>query len=681
MKVPSFVISATLLMPMILAGQSVAQEDDNTTPANTSRQWLLGTIQDSLTSNDQLRAGLMTTDEVRARQTALRAYLQQVMPALPRTSPVKASVTDTIPRDGYTIEKVLIEAEPFHHVTALFYRPDPERYPPPWPGVVVACGHAHAAKGYPEYQKAGALCALFGLAALVFDPLDQGERIQTLDSERQQRWWGTTGHNISGGPALLLGTSQAAYQVRDGAAAIDYLQSRPDVDGDKIGVMGNSGGGTQTALLMVMDDRVKAAAPSCYITAFQEMLTTIGPQDAEQFLPGQIAEGFDHAEFLWARAPMPVLVCGTEDDFFPITGTRRSVDAAKGVFTTLGHPKAVELAVVPGEHGWHQPLRERSVEWMCRWLDDRAVTVNEPGIELLSEKDAWVLPTGKVLDLPGELSIHDLLRNQLRDLLERQEQEPWIMPEDDDPESVAIPVLATPTGLGMSSMERLPEVSHEVVDVSVEDDVLISRLELTCTPVQGNDDSPRSWSLPIIRMQLADSNPTDLRMIVRPAGVSATAQTERPTATTELLLVDPRFCGDALQDDQTTWSPFYGRFGVDGQPAVMLIMLGRSLPGVQTEDLLAVATWAAEDRPILLEAEGPPAVAARYAAALAPELFQEITVRDTPASWKAFFEVGNTNDTSGPPLVQMQFSTIIPGALPQHDLPPLDHDDETKVQP
>jgi hypothetical protein len=132
--------------------------------------------------------------------------------------------------------------------------------------VLVPCGHAKNAKGYDEYQTVGT--AGLWMAALVFDPIDQGERGQYLGPDGWPKHWGTRAHTMFGVGCTLLGRNTARFEIWDGMRAIDYLQSRPEVDPQRIGCTGNSGGGTQTSYLMALDDRIGAAAPSCYLCGF-----------------------------------------------------------------------------------------------------------------------------------------------------------------------------------------------------------------------------------------------------------------------------------------------------------------------------------------------------------------------------------------------------------------------------
>src|SRR6185295_18530567 len=121
-----------------------------------------------------------------------------------------------------------------------------------------------------------------GFIALAYDPLGQGERVQYYDPDLRDSKVGgpTTEHSHSNGHTLLIGDNVARYRIWDGIRGIDYLLTRPDVDGARIGCTGCSGGGTLTTYISALDDRVKAAAPSCYINSWEELLKGPGPQDA-----------------------------------------------------------------------------------------------------------------------------------------------------------------------------------------------------------------------------------------------------------------------------------------------------------------------------------------------------------------------------------------------------------------
>src|SRR5690606_3994037 len=112
------------------------------------------------------------------------------------------------------------------------------------------------------------------------------------------------------------------------------------------------------------DARVACAAPSCYLTSFERLLATIGPQDAEQNLHAQIALGIDHADYVLLRAPRPTLILASTRDFFDIEGTWDTFREAKRFYTRLGYPERVDLVETDARHGYPQSQREAMVRWM-----------------------------------------------------------------------------------------------------------------------------------------------------------------------------------------------------------------------------------------------------------------------------------------------------------------------------
>ncbi len=264
------------------------------------RSYLLGQAHQQFEARRKAVAALKTPEDVARRQQALRAFFLHSLGDLPERTPLNPRVVGSLVRDGYRIDKVIFESQRDHHVTANLYLPDRK---PPFPGVLVPCGHSDNGKAYEGYQRACILLATNGLAALCYDPVGQGERYQLLDQQGKPVIRGTTEHTMAGIGALLVGRELATYRIWDGLRALDYLANRPEVDSNRLGCTGNSGGGTMTAYLMALDDRIGVAAPSCFITSLERLYATIGPQDAEQNITGQVAAGMEHADYAAMRAP------------------------------------------------------------------------------------------------------------------------------------------------------------------------------------------------------------------------------------------------------------------------------------------------------------------------------------------------------------------------------------------
>ena len=214
----------------------------------------------------------------------------------------------------------------------------------------------------------------------------------------------------------MVGRQLASYRIWDGFRALDYLASRPEVDPHRLGCTGNSGGGTMTAYLMALDDRISVAAPSCYITSLERLFETIGPQDAEQNITGQVAAGMEHADFVTMRAPKPTLLSVGTRDFFDIRGSWDTFREVKLIFGRLGFGERVDLFESDEEHGFTKPRRVSVARWMKRWLLKQDEAIDEPDFPIATDAELQCTRTGQVLtDFKG-VSVFDLNREREREL-------------------------------------------------------------------------------------------------------------------------------------------------------------------------------------------------------------------------------------------------------------------------
>ena len=274
-------------------------------------------------------AKLSTIDDLARRRAYLREVMLRDLGGLPERTPLNARVAGMLDRGDYTIEKIIFESQPRFYVTANLYLPKTGR--PPYPAILYPLGHEEGAKAHSAWQIMMGSLAKKGFVVLAWDPIGQGERIQIYDDdfEDSKVRASTTEHTVQGIQCLMIGDHVARYTIWDGMRALDYLLSRPEVDPKRVGCTGNSGGGTHTAYLSALDDRIQVAAPSCYITSWRQMLRTIGPQDAEQVFPYWIRDGLDYPDFIYAFAPKPYRILSAIRDFFPIGGARQSFEEAK----------------------------------------------------------------------------------------------------------------------------------------------------------------------------------------------------------------------------------------------------------------------------------------------------------------------------------------------------------------
>jgi len=394
-------------------------------------------------------AALKSEDDLRKRQNLLRAAFIEALGGYPEKTPLNARVVGTVKDNGFRVEKVIYESRPAHHVTGALYIPEGKG---PFPGVLVPCGHSDKGKAEEAYQRISLLLVRNGFVVLCYDPIGQGERMQLLTPDGKPAIKGnTTEHTMGGIGALLVGWSCASYRIWDGIRSIDYLASRPDVDPKRLGCTGNSGGGTMTAYLMALDDRIAAAAPSCYVTTLERLFATIGPQDAEQNITGQVAFGMEQTDYVTMRAPRPTLICTATQDFFDIQGSWTTYREAKQVYAMIGHAERVDLIEVNDKHGFSQPRREAALRWMRRWLqgvDDAAVETPAP---VFKEEELRCTSTGQVLsELKGK-SVFDF--NLERGTALAAVRVPW-----QPPALPPLPLPPKPAGGGRGWVEVEPGI-------------------------------------------------------------------------------------------------------------------------------------------------------------------------------------------------------------------------------
>jgi dienelactone hydrolase len=335
---------------------------------------------------------ITTVEQARARQAEVRKKILAAMGGLPDyRGPLNARVTGSVSRKGYTIENVTFETLPGLVVTANVYRPAAAgRYP----AVLIPMGHW--SQGKYAAQLIASNLALKGFVAMPYDPLGQGERQQAWDDRlgRSLAGGAVEQHQFPGAQALLLGQSFARYRVHDARRGIDYLTSRPDVDAQRIGVTGCSGGGTVTTYVAALDDRVKVAAPACYINSYRSLLTDhIG--DAEQSLPGFLSSGLDETDYVELFAPKPWLIASTEQDFFTPAGARQVYEEARGWYRLFGDENRIDWVVGPGGHGTPLKVREAIYGWMIKWLKEGQGDAREVPVELVADHVLQVTPSGQ----------------------------------------------------------------------------------------------------------------------------------------------------------------------------------------------------------------------------------------------------------------------------------------------
>ncbi len=326
-----------------------------------------------------------------------------------------ARITGQLRRSGFTVEKLLYESRPGYWVSANYYRP--EKVSGKLPAVLFVCGHSAIGKAGDTYQMAAQALALCGFAVLVPDPVGQGERLQYRNIPGAEALClnCTHEHNMYGKQLLLVGEFFGTWRLFDAVRGLDWLLVRPEVDTTRVGVTGNSGGGTLTTYVNALDDRITMAAPCCYITRWWRHVENELPVDAEQTPPGLAAAGGEMADMLFAAAPRPLLICGQRNDFFDPRGTLECYDELRRVYRILGRENEVECFIGPVGHGLSQHLRERVVDFFCRHAERELKDIS--AVAPFPEKELWCTPAGNVCDLPENRRIQVFISERAAELI------------------------------------------------------------------------------------------------------------------------------------------------------------------------------------------------------------------------------------------------------------------------
>lgn len=381
--------------------------------------WMDVQAQQQLDLRARAIAAIQTRADAERHRAAVRAKLTELIGGLPAyRGPLRARVTGQLRAPTHIIEKVIFESLPGIYITGNLYRPlAAGRYP----AVLVPAGHTQEGKAEP--QRVAANLAAKGFIALTYDPIGQGEREQHYLPQLGRTLTGGGGneHLELGARSILIGQSVARYFIHDARRAVDYLVSRADVDANRLAVTGCSGGGAITTYVGVFDERMKAAAPGCFINSFRTLFT--GPTaDSEMSFPRFLASGLDMADFFIAAAPLPWLMMATTEDYFAPAGARMVYEEARRLYALQGAEDRIQFFVGTGPHGTPRDSREQIYAWLIRWLKNGEGDTRDVPVKLFTNLELQVTASGNVDGEPGSRKIYQSIADEFQTRRQRQGQ-------------------------------------------------------------------------------------------------------------------------------------------------------------------------------------------------------------------------------------------------------------------
>ena len=345
---------------------------------------------------DRCLADIHTLEDWTSRRDEYHRQLAEMLglDPMPQRTDLKPVVTGRHETEWFTVENLHFQSRPGLYVTGNLYVP--KNLDRPAPAVLYVCGHSLVKKdgvsygNKTHYQHHGGWFARNGYVCLTIDTLQLGE-IEGLHhgTYREGMWWWNS-----------RGYTPAGVEAWNYLRAIDYLQSRPEVDGERLGVTGRSGGGAYSWWIAALDERIKVAVPVAGIT------------DLENHVVDGCVEGhcdcmfvvntyrWDYPQVAALVAPRPLLIGNTDSDgIFPLNGVERLHSKVRGIYRLYGADDKLGLQVSPGGHKDIQELQVAAFRWFNRFLKgDGESLVENTGVTYFSLEELQVFRDGLPTD-------------------------------------------------------------------------------------------------------------------------------------------------------------------------------------------------------------------------------------------------------------------------------------------
>ncbi|WP_146450699.1 alpha/beta hydrolase family protein [Bythopirellula polymerisocia] len=334
-------------------------------------------------------AEIDTLEEWTSHRPEYRRQLLEMLglDPMPTKTLLDPVVMGTVESEGVLVERLHFQSMPGLYVTANLYRPAQQQGP--LPAILYVCGHTKAKidgvslGNKTRYQHHGLWFARNGYVCLVIDTIQLGE-IEGIHHGTYRKgmwWWNNRGYTPAG--------VEAWNCIR----SLDYLQSRDEVDGDRIGVTGRSGGGAYTCWIAAIDDRVKVAVPVAGITSMKNHIVDGCVEGHCDCMYMVNTYRWDFSMVAALIAPRPLLIANSDKDrIFPLDGVVDVYSKAQRIYSLYGAKEKLGLYITEGPHKDTQEIRIGAFRWLNRFLKG-----DESLIEMAA-KPAFDLPQLKVFE-------------------------------------------------------------------------------------------------------------------------------------------------------------------------------------------------------------------------------------------------------------------------------------------
>ncbi len=341
-------------------------------------------------------ADVKSLEDWTARREEYRRQLREMLglDPWPEKTPLNPVVTGTLDHEEFTVENLHFQSRPGLYVTGNLYVP--KGLAGKAPAVLYVCGHSRqkvdtiSFGNKAGYQHHGAWFARHGFVCLTIDTLQLGEIEGLHHGTYRERmwWWGCRGYTPAG--------VEAWNCVR----ALDYLETRPEVDAERIGVTGRSGGGAYSWWVAAIDDRIKCAVPVAGITSLKNHVVDGCVEGHCDCMYQLNTYQWDYPLVAALVAPRPLLISNTDKDrIFPLDGVYDVYTQVRPIYALYGATDKLGLQITEGPHKDTQELQVHAFVWMNRYLKGEEPPISRPAEKFFEPRQLRVfemLPTEEV---------------------------------------------------------------------------------------------------------------------------------------------------------------------------------------------------------------------------------------------------------------------------------------------
>jgi cephalosporin-C deacetylase-like acetyl esterase len=429
---PTVILNAQVKHLPVNAEISPPRDEEN---LNVFQQWIRWNNPGSLLINhltnqamdyyeirDREIARLKTRSEWMKRQAFVKDKIMELVGPFPERTPLNPKITGTIKKEGYRVDKIVFEPMPGYFVTGCIYVPDVIKGR--IPAILNVCGHNPDAFRMPLYQVINYNLVKKGMIVFAIDPPGQAEHVQYFDEKTHTSSIGYSviEHNYFGNQCFLTGSCGARYFILEGIRAIDYLVSRKDVDPERIGVTGWSGGGQVTTYISAFDERVKVSVPCSGSIINRRLLETKGIQDAESFFIHGLANGITFEDLIEVRAPKPTLMTFTSrDEYLTIQSQQAAYSEAKTAYRAYGNEDNLKVSEDDSKHWMTSKIRYDMYSFFMKHFN-LSGDPSELEADIIPAEELKVTPTGQIMTSYGGDMIFDINKKESEKLIEDLER-------------------------------------------------------------------------------------------------------------------------------------------------------------------------------------------------------------------------------------------------------------------